>query len=240
MPKQYPTTESIRDAYEFDVRLEQMRRTQHFLLAAVVLLAAGLIGFAWYAYPLLRTKNAVLTEVPQILTNIQKDVFTLGEQARATSAKLEDWSSQQDELRAQLNKTRGELIGRTEATGQPPESATIGAKTVPNRGKGPSGVKRVEFELTKNRGRQVAPGIAVELTGTDARNQRVTGSVMLTLERRTIPLHQQRAQQPVFLSSFADGRTRELVITRVTNTGAIGYLLVPGEADSATNRGPGE
>lgn len=241
MPKQYPTPESLRDAYEFDVRLEQMRRTQLFLTAAVVLLAGGLIGFALYAYPILKSRNAVLTEVPQLLTSLQKDVFTLGEQARATSAKLEDWGGRQDQLRAQLNKARGELIGRPEDTGQPTDLATAGVKSVPNRGSADkSGVKRVEFELTKNHGRQIVPGIQVELTDTDARNQRVTGSVLLTLERRTIPLRQHKVQEPVFLSSFADGRTRELVITRVTNAGAAGFVLVPAEANSATNRGPGE
>ncbi len=237
MPGRYPTPESIRDAYEFDARLEQMRRTQHFLVAAVVLLAAGLTGFGWYAYPILKTKNAVLTEVPQILTNIQKDVFTLGEQARATSAKLDDWSVRQEDLRAQLNKARGELIGRIADADHPtPKSVPKHGGPLPDK----SGVRRIEFELSKNHGRQVAPGITVELTATDARNQRVTGSVLLTLERRAIPMRQQRAQQPIFLSSFSDGRTRELVITRVTNTGAAGYLLVPAEADSATSRGPGE
>src|SRR5689334_15904292 len=152
LPKQYPTPESLRDAYEFDVRLEQMRRTQLFLTAAVVLLAGGLIGFALYAYPILKSRNAVLTEVPQLLTSLQKDVFTLGEQARATSAKLEDWGGRQDQLRAQLNKARGE---RTEVGDQPADLATAGVKSVPNRGSADkSGVKRVEFELTTHHGRQ--------------------------------------------------------------------------------------
>lgn len=236
MPVQYPTPDSLRDAYEFDLRLEQMRRRQQFLTAAVVVLAAGLGGFAWFAYPILKGRNAVLAELPQALTSVQKDVFTLHEQARATSAKLEEWGSRQDDLRSQGNKTRGERTAPlADADADPPL-----AKSVPKRGESgdPSGVKRIEFELTRNRGRQVVPGITVELTGTDARQQRVTG--LVTAELRTIPLRRHKAQEPIFLSSFADGRTRELVITRVTDSGASGYVLVPAEANSATNRGPGE
>jgi hypothetical protein len=37
------------------------------------------------------------------------------------------------------------------------------------------------------------------------------------------------------LSSFPDGRTRELVITRVNKTGAVGYVLMPAQ-DGAPSR----
>jgi predicted aspartyl protease len=40
------------------------------------------------------------------------------------------------------------------------------------------------------------------------------------------------------LTSFADGRTRELIITRVNKTGASGYVLVPSQdavSSHATN-----
>lgn len=239
MPRQYPTPESLRDAYEFDLRLEQMRRQQRLLTATVLLLAAALIGFGWYAYPILKGRSARLADFPQSLTNLQKDVFTLTEQARATNAKLDDWSSRQEDLRSQLNKARGEFTGRVEGGGPDPASAERSSRVAKSAAPSQLGVKRIEFELAKNHGRQVAPGIAVEITGTDARAQRVTGSVRVIPQNRTIRLRQQKTQDPVFLTSFADGRTRELVITRVTNTGAAGYVLAPAEAISA-NRGPGE
>jgi hypothetical protein len=47
----------------------------------------------------------------------------------------------------------------------------------------------------------------------------------------------------VFLSSFPDGRTRELVITRVSKTGAVGYVLMPAQESTAariTNQAPAE
>jgi hypothetical protein len=74
--------------------------------------------------------------------------------------------------------------------------------------------------------------------------QKVSGSV-LTPDHRTIWLRQLKVQEPVFLTSFADGRTRELVFTRVNKTGAVGYVLIPSQdavsaARPVTNPAPAE
>lgn len=99
-------------------------------------------------------------------------------------------------------------------------------------------VKRVDFEVSKNHGREVAPGINLGVSKTDVSYQRVSGSVWTSPDRHTTWLRQLKVQEPVFLTSFADGRTRELVITRVNKTGAIGYVLMPANdtfASTATN-----
>jgi hypothetical protein len=95
-------------------------------------------------------------------------------------------------------------------------------------------VKRVDFEVTKNHGTTVAPGIQVQVNSTDVSYQRVNGSVLAS-DGHTTWLRQLKVQEPVFLTSFADGRTRELVITRVNKNGAVGYVLVPAQ-ESAMNR----
>ena len=95
-------------------------------------------------------------------------------------------------------------------------------------------VKRVYFEVTKNHSTSVAPGISLQVNSTDVSYQKVSGS-LLTLDNRTIWLRQLKVQEPVFLTSFEDGRTRELVITRVNKTGATGYVLMPAQ-DGVTNR----
>jgi len=88
--------------------------------------------------------------------------------------------------------------------------------------------------VTKNHGSQVAPRISQQVNGTDVSYQRVNGSI-LTPDRRTIWLRQLKVQEPVFLTSFADGRTRELVITRVNKNGAVGYVLVPAQETAANS-----
>jgi hypothetical protein len=73
--------------------------------------------------------------------------------------------------------------------------------------------------------------------------QRVDGSIWVIPDRHTVWLRQLKTQEPVFLSSFPDGRTRELVITRVSKNGAVGYVLMPAQESTAariTNPAPAE
>lgn len=314
MQTDYSNPDSIREEHEADLRWERARRRHHFFAAALILLAAGLIVIAWYVYPIVKGHDAILSQMPASLTSVQKDVFGLGEQAKATDAKLEDWRSRQDELRSQLNKTRGELMARIDSAKKQASDASTGllervrsevgtqmdsvktqlarletsrqsdrdqiarlqqeltqvrgqvqqqgqdlasvqgrveqnaassqqdiaaVKSTQQRDRGDFdaytdkfAVKRVDFEVTKNHSSQVAPGIALEVNSMDVSYQKVNGSI-LTPDRRTIWLRQLKVQEPVFLTSFADGRTRELVFTRVNKTGATGYVLVPGQ-DGAT------
>ena len=315
MQKDYSNPDSVREEYEADLRWERARRRHHFLTTFLILLTLALAGIAWYAYPMLKRHDVTLSQIPASLTDIQKDLFGLGERAKAADAKLDDWSSRQDELRSQLNKARGDLMaridsakkqaseastalvervrsevatqmdsvktqlarletsregdreqiarlqqeltqvrsqvqqqgqeiasveGRVDKNAASSEQEIAGVKATQQRDRGDFdayadkfAVKRVDFEVTRNHSSQVAPGISLQVNGTDVSYQKVSGSI-LTPDRHTIWLRQLKVQEPVFLTSFADGRTRELVITRVNKTGAVGYVLVP--AQEATSR----
>jgi hypothetical protein len=310
MEKGYSTPDSIREECEADLRWERSRHRHRILTTALILLVAALIGGAWYAYPILKRHDLTLSQFPSRLTDVQKSVFSLGEQAKATDAKVDDWSSRQEELRDRLNKARGDLMaridsarkqasdastalmerlrtevatqmdsvktqlarletsresdrrqiaqlqqelaqvkgqvqqqgkelasvqGRVEQNAVSSEREIAGVKTTQQRDRNDFdayadkfAVKRVDFEVTRNHGSQVAPGISLQLNGTDVSYQKVSGSV-LTPDHRTIWLRQLKVQEPVFLTSFADGRTRELVFTRVNKTSAVGYVLVPAQ-----------
>jgi len=306
----YSNPDSIRQEYESDLHWERARRHHRVLSAVVILLILLMAGAAWYAYPILGKHDVLLSHLP----DVQKQVFSLGEQAKASDAKVDDWSSRQEELRSQLNQARGQLMARidsakkqagdataaltermrseiarqidgmqtrlarleTSTTGDQTQIAQLRQELTQVRGQMSQqaqelatvrgdvdknsatsdrelaavktnqqhdrkdfdtyadkfAVKRVDFEVTKNHSTQVGPGIALEVNGTDVSYQRVNGSVLVMPERRTIWLRQLKVQDPVFLSSFEDGRTRELVITRVNKNGALGYVLVPAQ-DSA-------
>jgi len=99
-------------------------------------------------------------------------------------------------------------------------------------------VKRVDFEVTKNRDSTVAAGISMRVNSTDVSYQQISGSVLAS-DGRTTWLRQLKVQEPVFLTSFADGRTRELVITRVNKNDVVGYVLVPAQ-DQATSQARAE
>lgn len=310
----YSTPDSVREEYEADLHWERARRRHRILTAFLILLLAALVGGAWYAYPILKRHDLTLSQLPSSLTDVQKSLFSLGEQAKATDAKVDDWSSRQEELRDRLNKARGDLMaridsarkqageastalmermrsevatqmdsvktqlarletsrdsdrrqiaqlqqelaqvkgqvqqqgqelasvqGRVERNATSTDQEITAVKTTQQRDRNDFdtyadkfAVKRVDFEVTRNHGSQVAPGISLQLNGTDVSYQKVSGSV-LTPDHRTIWLRQLKVQEPVFLTSFADGRTRELVFTRVNKTGAVGYVLVPAQ-DAAT------
>ena len=91
-------------------------------------------------------------------------------------------------------------------------------------------IRRIDFEVTKGRNVELAPGISVEITGTDVAYRRVSGWMWVLPDRRTIWLRKRGAQEPVVFYSNDDGKKRELVITSVTKRSAAGYLLLPDEA----------
>ena len=106
---------SVQADYDADLRWERSRRHHRILTAFLILLAAGLVAAAWYAYPRLGRHDALLSQMPGTLTDIRTDVSNLGDQAKSTAAKLDEWSSRQEELRSQLNKARGDLMARIDS-----------------------------------------------------------------------------------------------------------------------------
>lgn len=87
--------------------------------------------------------------------------------------------------------------------------------------------RRVDFEAGVNHSRELAPGVTLAVNHTNVSYQRFDGWVFLMPDRRTVWIHSQSAQQPLVLYTREDGRSRELVITRVTKYSVIGYLLLP-------------
>lgn len=87
--------------------------------------------------------------------------------------------------------------------------------------------RRLDFEAGVHHTKEVAPGITLQVNHTDVNYQRFDGYVFLMPDRRTIWIHGQSVDSPVVLYSKEDGRSRELVITRVTKYSVVGYLLVP-------------
>ena len=92
--------------------------------------------------------------------------------------------------------------------------------------------RKVDFELGKNRNQEIVPEVALTVTGADIVYQRVNGWLRLAPDGRTLWARDQGIQQPAFFYTQQDDRPYELVFTRVTENGAVGYLLVPDRAGS--------
>jgi len=87
--------------------------------------------------------------------------------------------------------------------------------------------RRVDFEAGIHHSRELVPGITLQVDHTSVGYQRFDGWVFLMPDRRTIWVHDQSVQRPLEFYSREDGRSRELVITRVTKYSVVGYVVLP-------------
>jgi chaperonin cofactor prefoldin len=86
-----------RDLRELEERWEADRRRHRIFGMGGVVLALAIIGLVWYAYPLLTRHDLALTQFP-------KAVDSLGDRVTDVSAKVENWTSVQQDLRDQVSK----------------------------------------------------------------------------------------------------------------------------------------
>lgn len=86
---------------------------------------------------------------------------------------------------------------------------------------------RIDFEVAKNVSREVAPGILLQLTGTDVRRSRFKGWMRLAPEGRTMWFQDQGLNQPVLFYQKGTSQAGQLILTRVGKNDAVGYLLLP-------------
>ena len=90
----------------------------------------------------------------------------------------------------------------------------------------------VDFEITKNQEEELVPGVSLHLTKTDIQHQSYQGWIWLAANRRTIWVRGQGVQRPVVFYPKAGGEAYELVVTRVNEKDATGYLLIPRDTNT--------
>lgn len=95
---------------------------------------------------------------------------------------------------------------------------------------------QVTFEIQKDKEEEVVPGVSVHLTNTDVRFQRFDGWIELAPARQFIWVRGQGIQRPVVFYPDQRDEAYELVVTRVNQEGAVGYLVVPAQ-NSAIGQG---
>jgi len=94
--------------------------------------------------------------------------------------------------------------------------------------------RRIDFEITKGQNRELAPGISLQIRGTNVAHQRYHGALTLEQAHRTVWLRDQSADEPVRFLHKDGEDPYELVVTDVTKKAVAGYLLAPVKPDAAT------
>lgn len=85
---------------------------------------------------------------------------------------------------------------------------------------------RLTFDVPRNHSRQLAPGISLGVTATDAGLQQMSGWMWLMPDRRTVWLRDRGTKDPLVFYGYVDGKRRELVITHVSPDSVTGYLVL--------------
>lgn len=99
--------------------------------------------------------------------------------------------------------------------------------------------ERVAFEVSRDQVQEPIPGITITLKNTNVPNQRVEeGWVHVVPDGRILWIRSQGIQQPIVFYTQQDSRPYQLVFTRISRDGAVGYLVHPG-GPPVTNRASG-
>jgi hypothetical protein len=102
-----------------------------------------------------------------------------------------------------------------------------------------SAKERVDFEISGDRASEPIPGVTITLKNTNVSYQRIEeGWVHVVPDGRILWIRSQGVQQPMIFYTQQDRRPYQLVFTRITRDGAVGYLVHPG-GPPVTNRASG-
>ncbi len=91
--------------------------------------------------------------------------------------------------------------------------------------------QRIDFEMAKGQTHELAPGITLQLRGTNTGHERYHGALILAQGHRTVWLRDESAHEPVRFFLVKGGDPYELVVTDVTKKSVAGYLLAPVNRD---------
>jgi hypothetical protein len=95
-------------------------------------------------------------------------------------------------------------------------------------------VQQVDFELSRNRSKEIVEGLSLCVTNIDIARRQVKGWMWIMPDRKTIWVRNHGALRPLIFYTESDEKPREVVFTRMTKDSVVGYVLLPGTA-SATS-----
>jgi hypothetical protein len=147
-------------------------------------------------------QQAANERLTQVQDWMQKNVATVRQEV---AAERDDRGRDTSALRQDVGQSRNDLQGLAQKVER----------------------QRVDFEAVKNKQQDLAPGISLTVTRTDARYQRFEGYLELLEDSRTLWLSKVSAQQAVPFYLKQGGQSYDLVVETVRRNGVVGYLLVP-------------
>jgi hypothetical protein len=181
-----------------------------------------------------RARKETQAMIAQAQTRWQQQ---LDEKARVVDARLSQLQSEQEaervrlaKLRDEVSSVRQELAAAREDAGN--ELASLGERQTANQDR-IQGIssrlerQRLDFEVVKNKTREVATGISLNIKQTNVSYQRFAGWLTYVPDSRTIWIEDGGVQRPIVFRPKQGGEPIEVVVTSVQKNGVLGYVLQP-------------
>jgi hypothetical protein len=171
-----------------------------------------------------QVRQNLLKEINQRTVALQSQVSMLASQRNADQQLLAQMREQLTQARFEMEKTQKDyaidLAALRERQGEDRHELASLSSALPTR--------HVSFAVEKNHLATLMPGISFQLIKTDVRHQRFDGLIESTPGEQAISVQSQGVRNPVMFYS-GDSKGMLLVVTRVDETNAYGYLLVPND-----------
>lgn len=145
-------------------------------------------------------------------------IVQLQEELAGVRSELKEQNEQIETVRRDANREMDGLYERVAATRSDLDAlARESAK------------ERVDFEVSRGEALEPIPGVRITLKNTNVSYQRVEeGWVQVVPDGRFLWIRSQGIQQPMIFYTQQDSRPYQIVFTRITRDGAVGYLVHPG------------
>ena len=165
----------------------------------------------------------LLEEINQHTAALQAQVSQMASERSADHQLLAQTEEQLAQARSELERTRRdytlEMSALREQQGEEHRELASLSSSLPTR--------QVNFEIQKNQAAPLAPGISFQLTKTDVRHQRFDGLIESAPGHQAVSVQSQGVRNPIMFYPSDDGKGFLLVVTRVGENKASGYLLIP-------------
>jgi predicted nucleic acid-binding Zn-ribbon protein len=171
-----------------------------------------------------REAHDTVAQLQQQVVGLQRQLATVQQETTAADVRLKELQD-------------GHQATNTEVSGI--KQAVVSNQTALSSITNNLNRQRVEFQVSKNKTQEIAPGILLTVYGTDVGKQQMDGLLRINAESRSFSIHQQSIQKPLTFYLRGETRPTELVLTQAAKQGVTGYVLLPSQAMTAAKADPG-
>jgi len=218
-----------RDDYEW-----HERKTRILSVISVILIA--LFGVAvWFTYPTWRGQKAAIADILDFQSRVSGLESTQRESSERVNQLQEQVTGLQREIaaiREEGSAARGKTKGLNDAEqtrsreSSGPKEPVVTNQTAANTSDNRVDRKRIDFEVSSDQAKEVAPNLYITVSRADAGKQEIDATLKLGEDAGYVTVRGQGIRKPVLLHIPGESRPIELVFTQISRNGASGYLMM--------------